>query len=264
MPQTGEPSWGFVGVEHFCGWMGLAAWRIPNMATRFIEEVDPTSDQSISDILTALKNMVSRGAIPLIADGDTGSVHYYDRFNGAARKVVNTDEAQTLTNKTLTAPTISAPVVTGNPTGIVKVAGGVITELTGDGAYSISVTLPAGAVIIDILVTGVALWTAGTSATLIVGDSVDDDGFITACDVKSAPAVGSTFSLFSEAAMGTVDGAYLNTDSIVGPTSTNFGLYYADGSTIKAKVTKSGSGTAGRTAFHVVYALPETVAQVVV
>src|SRR5262245_43694575 len=120
--------------------MGLARFGDSQMATRFIEEVDPTSDQSISDIVTALKNMVARGAVPFIADGDTGKVHYYDRANSAVREVANLAQTQSFTNKTLTAPVITDPA-TGS-TGIVLVKGGVITELDGDGAYSISVTLP--------------------------------------------------------------------------------------------------------------------------
>jgi hypothetical protein len=192
-------------------------------------------------------------------DSDTEELKFRDITSNVDRTVVTTAQTQTLTNKTLT-----APVITGAGSGVARVAGGVITELTGDAAYSISVVLPAGAVLLDIQVTGQALWTAVTSATLKVGDAVDDDGYITGCDVKTAPPVGSTYSLFSEAALGTVDGAYLNTDSIVGPTATNFGLYFPAGTTIKATVTKVGAGTAGRTGFFVIYAVPEAVAQVVV
>lgn len=226
------------------------------MATRFIEEVDPTSDQTISDIVTMLKNMVAKGAVPLVADGDTGAIVTYDRVNAALRTLVNKDEAQTLTNKTLSG-------VGSATTGVMQVKGGVITELTGDAAYSISVVLPAGAILHDILITGQALWDAVTSATLKVGDAVDDDGYITACDAKAAPAVGTTYSLFGETAMGAVDGAYLTGDQVLGPAATNFGLYFPAGTTIKATITKVGAGTLGRTGFHVVYALPTAVAQVV-
>lgn len=227
------------------------------MATKFIEQVDPTSDQTIAQILAALAAATGANVMPLVADGDTGLVHYYDRINATLRELVNKDQAQTLTNKTLSG-------VGAATAGIMQVQAGLLTELNGDGAYSLSFVLPAGAILHDILITGQALWTAGTSATLIVGDAVDDDGYATAGDAKSVPAVGATFSLFSEAAMGTIDGAYLNTDSIVGPTATNFGLYFPAGTTIKAKITKTGTGTAGRTHVAVIYAVPTVVAQVVV
>lgn len=235
------------------------------MAVRFIEGVDPTSSLTIAQILANLKNQVGPHQVPFVFDQDTGLVHYYDKVNSAARTVANLDQAQTLTNKTLTAPTISAPVVTGNPTGTIKVAGGVITELTGDGAYSISVTIPAGAVVIDFIITAEALWDSATSATLIVGDTADPDGFFTAVNAKTTPAVGTSLRPDTVPG-GTGDGAYLGDTNgeFVGPATANFGRYYKAGSIITATITKSGAGTAGRTWFHVVYVLPEVVTQVVV
>jgi hypothetical protein len=189
---------------------------------------------------------------------------------GSVVEVVDETATQTLTNKTLTSPTlttptISAPVVTGNPTGIVKVAGGTITELTGDGAYSISVTLPAGAVLLNFVIQGIALWTAATSATLIVGDTADPDGFVTGVDALAAPAVGTAITPDTVPAGG-VDGAYLGDTNgeFVAPATDNFGRVYTAGSIITATITKVGAGTAGRTGFYVIYALPEAVAQVVV
>ena len=87
---------------------------IPNMAARYIESVDPQSDNSITTIVTALKNAVAN-VIPFVFDADTGLGHYYDRVNSALRTLVNLDQAQTLTNKTLTSPTLSDPTITGLP-----------------------------------------------------------------------------------------------------------------------------------------------------
>jgi hypothetical protein len=147
----------------------------------------------------------------------------------------------------------------------IRVAGGTITELTGDGAYSISVTLPAGAVLLDIIITQVALWTAVTSATLKVGDTADDDGFFIGINSKTTPAVGTSLRADTVPG-GTGDGAYLGDTNgeFIGPATSNFGRVYTAGSIIKATITKSGAGVAGRTAFHVVYAVPEAVTQVVV
>lgn len=75
------------------------------MATRYIEGVDPTSALSISDILDNLRKHVGPHQVPLVFDQDTGLVHYYDKVNSAARTFANTDQAQTLSNKTLAATT---------------------------------------------------------------------------------------------------------------------------------------------------------------
>ena len=112
------------------------------MATRFLER---------SASPTAVPGDTAGNVAPIGVDSDSEEMKYYDRTASADRTVVTTDQTQTLTGKTLTAPTISAPVITGNPTGTLKVAGGVITELDGDGDYSISVTLPAGAVLVGLV-----------------------------------------------------------------------------------------------------------------
>ncbi len=220
------------------------------MATRFIEEVDPTSDLTIAQILDQLKSDSAKGVVPLVADGDTGLLAYYDRVNAAARTIVNLSQAQTLSNKTIAG-------VGAATTGIAQVKGGLITELAADGDYSVSVVIPAGAVILNLIVTMQALWTAGTSATLIVGDTTDDDGFFTGIDAKAAPAVGTSVTPDTVRG-GTGDGAYLgDTNSeFIGPATANFGRVYVAGSTITCKISKVGTGTGGRTWFHVVYALP--------
>jgi hypothetical protein len=212
---------------------------------------------------------------PIYIDSDDNILKVIPAGTGTTEvQVVDASSTQTLTNKTLTSPTItgatlstatlSAPTITGNPTGIVKVAGGTITELDGDATYSISVTLPAGAVLLNFVITGIALWTAGTSATLIVGDTADPDGFFTGVNAKTTPAVGTSLTPDTVPG-GTGDGAYLGDTNgeFVGPASANFGRVYTAGSIITATVTKVGTGTAGRTGFHVFYALPEAVAQVV-
>src|SRR5690349_18261250 len=59
------------------------------------------------------------------------------------------------------------------------------TETTGAGTYTGSVTVPAGATIVDIQIHSTALWTATTSATLKVGDAADDDGWYTGVKLKA-------------------------------------------------------------------------------
>ncbi len=204
-------------------------------------------------------------AAPIRVDSDDNILKIVPGGAGSTTEVeiIDASSSQTLTNKTLTSPVISG--LGSATTGVVRSAGGVITELDGDGAYSVSVTLPAGAILHDFIITGQALWTAGTSATLIVGDTADPDGFFTAVNAKTTPAVGTSLRPDTLPG-GTGDGAYLGDTNgeFVGPASSNFGRYYAAGSIITATITKAGSGTAGRTQFTVVYSVPTAVAQVVV
>lgn len=84
------------------------------MATQFVETVDPSSDRTIAQFLSGLKDRTGANATPFLGDADTGKLHYYDRVNSAARELVNTDQAQTLTSKTLTAPVITNPTFAGS------------------------------------------------------------------------------------------------------------------------------------------------------
>jgi hypothetical protein len=122
------------------------------------------------------------------------------------------------------------------------------TETTGAGVYTGSVTVPAGASILDIVVNGVALWTATTSATLKVGDAADDDGYFTAVNLKATDLLaGESISLESA---GGKAGAYV-ANSQVSP------RYSASARTVSGIVTTVGAaGNAGRTRITVTYALP--------
>ena len=122
-------------------------------------------------------------------------------------------------------------------------------ETAGAGTYTASVLLDAGTTLLDIIVNGVALWTATTSATLIVGDGDNDDGFFEATDLKATDLLAGQSISFAFA--GGKAGAYL-ANSHVSP------RYTGNGRTITAKVTTVGAaGDAGRTRVLVVYARME-------
>jgi hypothetical protein len=122
-------------------------------------------------------------------------------------------------------------------------------ETAGAGTYTASVLLDAGTTLLDIIVNGVALWTATTSATLIVGDGDNDDGFFTGVDLKATDLLAGESISFAFA--GGKAGAYL-ANSHVSP------RYTGNGRTITAKVTTVGAaGDAGRTRVLVVYARME-------
>jgi hypothetical protein len=122
------------------------------------------------------------------------------------------------------------------------------TETAGAGTYTASVSLPAGATVLDIIIDGIALWTAATSATMKVGDVADDDGFFTAVNLKATDLLAGE-SLSLESAGGKA-GAYV-ANSQVSP------RYSASARTISGVVTTvGGSGTAGRTRMTVIYTAP--------
>ncbi len=121
------------------------------------------------------------------------------------------------------------------------------TETTGAGVYTGTVDVPAGATILDIIVNGVALWTATTSAVMKVGDT-DDDGFYTAIDLKATDLLAGESISFALA--GGKAGAYI-ANSQVSP------RYSAAVRSVKGIVTTVGAaGSAGRTRMMVVYSAP--------
>ena len=138
--------------------------------------------------------------------------------------------------------------ITGYPVEALEV---LITETTGAGVYTGAVAVPAGATIIDIIVNGVALWAATTSATLKVGDVADDDGYYTAVNLKATDLLAGESISFALA--GGRAGAYI-ANSQVSP------RYSASARTINFIVTTVGAaGAAGITRGMVLYALPTVV-----
>lgn len=121
----------------------------------------------------------------------------------------------------------------------------------GAGTYTGSVTIPAGATVHDVIVNGVVLWAAGTSAAMKVGDTVDDDGYFTGVNLKATDLLAGESISFALA--GGKAGAYI-ANSQVSP------RYYATANTLSGIVTSVGAGTDGRTRMTVVYSLPTVAA----
>jgi hypothetical protein len=138
---------------------------------------------------------------------------------------------------------------TGYP---VEAAEVTFTETTGAGTYTGSVNIPAGATVLDIIVNGVALWTATTSATLKVGDVADDDGYFVGVDLKATDLLAGESLSFALA--GGKAGAYI-ANSQVSP------RYSASARVISGIVTTVGAaGSAGRTRMVVIWTIPTTTA----
>lgn len=117
----------------------------------------------------------------------------------------------------------------------------------GAGTYTGSVDVPAGATILDILVSGVVLWTAATSAVMDVGDVADPNGYFAAIDLKATDLLAGESISFTAA--GGKAGAYI-ANSQVSP------RYSATARVVSGIVVSVGAGTAGRTRMSVIYTMP--------
>lgn len=150
-------------------------------------------------------------------------------------------------------------MATVSPAGVVGVQSATARFVeNGAGTYTADFVLPAGAEILDIVVTAEALWTAATSAALVVGETADADGFLASINLKATDLLaGESISLQSTQVRGGNAAAYLS----VG-TSTHMGPRYSSSErTITATVTSVGAGTAGRTRVTVIYT-PSTITTV--
>jgi hypothetical protein len=115
-----------------------------------------------------------------------------------------------------------------------------------DGTYTGTIALPAGARIIDIGVDGQVLWAAGTSASMIVGDDADNDGFFTSTNLKATDLLAGEINNLEHP--GGKAGAYIASEQ-------RLNLYQATARNVIGVVTSVGAGTAGRTRLYVVYAV---------
>lgn len=123
------------------------------------------------------------------------------------------------------------------------------TETTGAGTYTGTVDLPAGAVLLDVQIHGVALWAATTSASLEVGDAGDADGYWTAVNLKATDLLAGESLTFANPGSTEV-GAYI-ANSQVSP------MYAAAARTITATVVTVGAaGATGITRVLVLYVVP--------
>ncbi len=116
------------------------------------------------------------------------------------------------------------------------------------GVYSISCTIPAGSYIQDVQVHTDTLWDSGTSATLIVGDSDDPNGFYAAVNAKATDLVANEVLSFGHD--GGKLGAYITDDDGV------MTQYSSSAREITAEMTTIGTTTAGVTRIVVIWVKP--------
>lgn len=169
-------------------------------------------------------------------------------------------------NGTYSVATLPNPTITTGGVGLVVPKTVTFAETATGVSHVATVALPVGSTLLDILVSGGVLWGAA-AAVLKVGDTADDDGYFTAVNLKATDLLaGETLSVSgSTSNWGGRNGAYLvAATGQRGPTSTNFGTYYAAGTNILGTVTvTTPSVTTGRTYMTVFYAVGQVVAPVV-
>ncbi len=123
--------------------------------------------------------------------------------------------------------------------------------------HTVTIPIPAGAILHEIQVDAGVLWT-DSSATLKVGDTADDDGYFIGVNLAATDLlVNEQLRISNSTLWGGKNGAYLvAATGQRGPTTTNFGGYYAAGSNITGIVSvTTPSGTAGRTKMTVWYSV---------
>lgn len=123
------------------------------------------------------------------------------------------------------------------------------------GTYTGTCTIPARAVLIDVIVHGTALWTAGTSATLTVGDATTTNGIFTAVDLKATDLLaGESLSFYEQ---GGKKGADLDSPITASDAAQVRRRMLTAERVMQAKVITVGTvGTAGDTTVVFVYAYP--------
>ena len=127
------------------------------------------------------------------------------------------------------------------------------------GVWAANVEIPVGAVLLDVVVYAKTLWDAGTSATLIVGDTTDPNGWYAAVDLKATDlTAGQSLCL---ARVGGKSG----TDISEGSSSHLLNVMQAAAATapygkvVSAEITTVGVTTTGDTTVCFVYAYPSPV-----
>lgn len=150
------------------------------------------------------------------------------------------------------------PVISG---GVVQQPGQVVyqsilfTETAGAGTYTGSLTVPAGAILVEVGVHGIALWNNDAGVNMNVGDAAVTNGMliVTSLKVGGDLLAGETLAISGGAS---TDGGETGGD-VTGNMWTR--RYLATERVISGVITAAGAnGSTGRTLMYVVYLDPVT------
>ena len=169
------------------------------------------------------------------------------------------------TGATLTTPSLVSPAVTGDAgSGFVRSIIVPFVEVATLTTHTGTVTLPAGALLLDIYFWSTVLWTA-SDAAVVIGDANSANGWFTTCQLDTTDlVVGERLQASNANNWGGVNGAYLTSAGRFGQQSGNvIGGYCPTAYSVIAVISKTGAGTAGRSFLQVNYAIGQSVAPVV-
>ena len=186
--------------------------------------------------------------------------------NGTMQDMTRSDFFQVQSGETVNFVSGSAATFNiGGSVGYPVVSSGIsFAEDSSGTSYTGTVEIPAGAIVHDIAFVTTVVWD-GTSASLIVGDDDDPNGWFAATDLKATDlVVGEVYSITNSENWGGKQGAYLvaATGRKGRVTSgVDSGVYYGAASEVIFLVTPGAAdGTAGRSFGWVTYSLPTFVA----
>lgn len=186
-----------------------------------------------------------------------------------ADKVVITDKSNKIDTLDVTTPKIGGTAITstaaelnvldgvpaGAGSGNIVIAEEVTFTEDGDTTYTGSVSVPAGAYLLDVIVHNDSLWDDGTSASMIVGDVADPNGFFDAVDLKATDLLAAEQISFGYT--GGQEGADVDGGESAGDHLRR--RFLATARVITGVITTGAQdGSAGVTRMLVVYVIPST------
>ncbi len=201
-------------------------------------------------------------ATGVYVDGSTGQVVVGTGTSGVSSK--------NLLDSSIAGQSLVSPVVTGNAgTGMVFCKQALFTEDATTLTHTATFVIPAGSLLLDILVVPVVLWT-DSSAAITVGDTNSATGWFTSCNLAATDLVLGERLQASQAVAtdgsygGGKEGAYVTTAGRFGQQSTNMiGGYCPTAYSVIGVVTvTTPSGTAGRTYMYVLWMTGQSVTPV--
>ena len=194
-----------------------------------------------------------QSAVGVYVDGSTG-----DLVVGDGTAAVGSTTAKRYARS-------ASPVITGDAgTGMIFAKTVLFTEDATTTIHTGTVTIPAGATLLDILWVPEVLWT-DSSAVITCGDAASANGWFTSCNVSATDLIlGERLQASEDNNWGGVNGTYLTTAGRFGQQATNMigGYCPTDYSVIGVITVTTPSGTAGRTRMTVLWMVGQTVAPV--
>lgn len=171
---------------------------------------------------------------------------------------------------TLTAPAEISPVITGDAgSGVIFAKTALFTEDATSLTHTATFVLPAGSILLDIIVIPQVLWTGGT-VSLSVGDANSATGWFTATNLKATDLILGERLQASQAVAtdgsygGGKEGAYVTTAGRFGQQATNLigGFCPTAYSVIGVVTVTTPATTAGRTRMTVLWTVGQAVVPV--